>query len=395
MVHPPTIMRLSITMAVFFPLIKYFWLSPAVIILFVGLRFNSVAPFGYIPQTWLIYEWTIILIAIIHSVLYKKNYIFKFSNVQIYLLIFIFLIDIVNFKIFSPLFLFVLTLYILYNAIRDRVSFNIAMLSFVILTITLSIYYFLFAEEFLVSYHGSDAERATWVDPNYFGILLGCGIVISVTYLFSSIKLNLSYKIIFISCIIIGFITITLQASRGAMLAIVSALTIQLMFSKIRMINKFIILLVSVTGVIYMFNSGYFTLLIDRVLGDDTGSGRTGIWAEKLGEWSENMMNYLGCGYQSVVYNFSPKGIDCHNEFISILINYGIIGAVIVILAIFRLILLKNNRAFIWSTVCFIGVGFMTLSPFTCQTGWTAIPLLMVLLYKFIELDKNNQLSIS
>lgn len=397
MVAPPTVMRLGITMAVFFPLIKYFWLSPAVIILFVSLRFNSVAPFGYIPQTWLIYELCIIIIAIVHSLLYKKKYLFKFSNIQISLLLFIFIIDLINLKIFSPLFLFLITLYILYNAIRDKVSLNITMLSPVILTITLSIYYFVFAKEFMEAYYGSDVERAVWVDPNYFGILLGCGIIISGAYIFSSIKVKIDYfyKLIFVISIILGYITIVLQASRGAILAITSSLLIQILLSKTKLIYKILILIISFLGIIYLFNSGYFTLLIDRTLNDDTGSGRFEIWASKFNAWLDNPINLIGCGYQSVVYDFSPKGLDCHNEFISILINYGIIGAVIVILAIFRLILLENNRAFIWSTVCFIGVGFMTLSPFTCQTGWTAIPLLMVLLYKFIELDKNNQLSIS
>ncbi len=389
MVAPPTVMRLGITMAVFFPLIKYFWLSPAVIILFVGLRFNSVAPFGYIPQTWLIYELCIIIIAIVHSLLYKKKYLFKFSNIQISLLLFIFIIDLINLKIFSQLFLFLITLYILYNAIRDKVSFNITMLSSVILTITLSIYYFVFAKDFMEAYYGSDVERAVWVDPNYFGILLGCGIIISGAYIFSTIKVKIGnfYKLIFIISIILGYITIVLQASRGAILAITGALLIQILLSKTKLIYKILILLISVIGIIYLFNSGYFTLLIDRTLNDNTGSGRTEIWAMKFNDWIENPINLLGCGYQSVVYEFQPLNFDCHNEFLSIVINYGVIGIIITLIAIISLAIRKKEKSFIWSFLYFIGIAFMTLSPFTCQTGWTAVPLLMVVMFKYISLN--------
>lgn len=389
MVAPPTVMRLGITMAVFFPLIKYFWLSPAVIILFVGLRFNSVAPFGYIPQTWLIYELCIIIIAIVHSLLYKKKYLFKFSNIQISLLLFIFIIDLINFKIFSPIFLFLITLYILYNAIRDKVSLNITMLSPVILTMTLSIYYFVFAKDFMEAYYGSDAERAVWVDPNYFGILLGCGIIISGAYIFSTIKVKIGnfYKLIFIISIILGYITIVLQASRGSILAITGALLIQILLSKTKLIYKILILLISVIGIIYLFNSGYFTLLIDRTLNDNTGSGRTEIWAMKFNDWIENPINLLGCGYQSVVYEFQPLNFDCHNEFLSIVINYGVIGIIITLIAIFSLAIRKREKSFIWSFLYFIGIAFMTLSPFTCQTGWTAVPLLMVVMFKYISLN--------
>lgn len=389
MVAPPIVMRLGITMAVFLPLIKCFWLSPAVIILFVGLRLNSVAPFGYIPQTWLIYELCIIIIAIVHSLLYKKKYLFKFSNIQISLLVFIFIIDLINFKIFSPIFLFLITLYILYNAIQDKVSLNITMLSSVILTITLSIYYFVFAKDFMEAYYGSDAERAVWVDPNYFGILLGCGIIISGAYIFSAIKAKIGnfYKLIFVISIILGYITIVLQASRGAVLAITGSLLIQILLSKTKLIYKILILLISVIGIIYLFNSGYFTLLVDRTLGDKTGSGRTEIWAMKFKDWIENPINLLGCGYQSAFYEFQPLNFDCHNEFLSIVINYGVIGIIITLIAIISLAIRKKEKSFIWSFLYFIGVAFMTLSPFTCQTGWTAVPLLMVVMFKYISLN--------
>lgn len=395
MVQPAMPLRLGITAAIFIPLIKYFWLSPAVIILFVGLRFNSVSPFGYVPQTWNIYIWIVLIIAMLHSLLYKNKFVLKFSSKQLLLLIFVFAIDLINFKIFNTFLLFVLLLFILYNSIENRRSFNVAMLAFVLLTITLSIYYFVFAKEFASIHYGSDAERSVWVDPNYFGFLLGCGIVISGAFLFTTTiaeKLNIVYKVIFITCIVLGLITIILQASRGASLAIMVALLIEILFSKIKPIYKIIILLISSGFIVYLFNSGAFTLLVDRVLSDNTGSGRTIIWERKLNGWIEKPINLLGSGSQSVVYDFPPYEIDCHNEFISILINYGVIGLIVTIITSINLIRIRKKNAFIWSIVAFLFIGFMTLSPFTCQTGWIALPFLIMILYKYIQLDNKKLL---
>lgn len=395
MVAPSLALRLAVTIAVFVPLVKYFWMTPAVIILFVGLRFNSVAPFGYIPQSWNNYCLMILIIALFHSILYKQKSLFKFSRPQILLFFFLFFVDLLNFQPITPILTFALSLFVLYNGINDKIALNLAMFSFLLLTITLSIYYFIFAKEFMVAYYGSDAERATWVDPNYFGILLGCGIVISGGYLFSAIPVKISnlYRIIFTACIILGFLVITLQASRGAMLAIASALAIQLLFSKVKWYIKFISILLTAIGLIYLFQSDYFTLLIDRTLNDDSGgSGRFSIWTRKLEHWSESFWNLFGTGYAGVVTKFRPVNSDCHNEFVSTIINYGIIGITVMLGAFLRVMTIRRSRAFLWSGLAFLFVAFMTLSPFTCQTGWTACPLFIVLLYKYISLDKTREI---
>lgn len=394
MVAPSSVLRMVVTFAVFIPLVKYIWMAPAVIILFVGLRFNSVAPFGYIPQSWEIYEYIIIVIALFHVLIYRENYpLFRFTKEQICLFIFLFIIDLINLQPFSPIFLYVLMLYLLYNSITDSKELHLALFAFVILTITLSIYYFLFAKEFMLSYYGSEADRAIWIDPNYFGILLGCGVVISSAYLFSAINvsLNMIYKIIFIVCIILGFMVIALQASRGAMLATVIALIIQLLFSSTSLYTKFFFTILAVVGVVYLFESNYFTLLIDRTMYGSGDSGRSDIWMSKIGEWLKDSYNIMGTGYRSSVIQYAPYNYDCHNEFVSILINYGIIGLFIALINIFILLIKYINNSFIWSIVLFISTAFMTLSPITEQTGWPACPFLLLLLYKFVQLKKNGE----
>lgn len=393
MVAPSSVLRLAVTFAVFVPLVKYIWMAPAVIILFVGLRFNSVAPFGYIPQSWRIFEIIIIVVSLANRLLYHNKFAFKFTSTQILLFVYLFMVDFINFQPFSPIFLFVTMLYLLYNSIRNSKELNLAMFAFVLLTITLSIYYFVFAKEFMSTYYGSEAERAVWIDPNYFGVVLGGGVVVAGAYLFSSIKvkLNIAYKIIFITCIILGFIVIALQASRGAMLAVTSALIIQMLFSSAGWYNKLVFITLSIVGVIYLFQSNYFALLIDRTLYGTGDSGRSDIWASKLGEWSENLFNFLGTGYRSSFVKFAPYNYDCHNEFVSILINYGIIGALILSKNVFDIIVKYRNRSFAWSMFAFLFCAFMTLSPITQQTGWTTCPFLILVLYKFDQIERRGE----
>lgn len=394
MVQPSVVLRLTITAAVFIPLIRFFWMAPAVITLFVGLRFNSVAPFGYIPQSWMIYEYLIFVIAILHSILYKNKRLLFFSKKQLLFILFILFVEVYNSQFDLNLILFVLLLIILYNSIKDNVALTLIILSFVILTITLSIYYFIFYKEFAIAYMGSESERSSWVDPNYFGILLGCGVILSGAYLFSPIKTNISllYKIVFLLCIVLGFLTIALQASRGAMLAIAIPLIIQIFFSKIRLFPKIAIILVTLVAVIFIYESGYLGLLLNRIETDDgTGNGRSTIWMLKMSEWIKNPLNYLGCGYQSAIYKFSPIDTDCHNEFVSIIINWGIVGVIIILTTVINILRIPSNRVFFISILSFIFVAFMTLSPITCQTGWNSCPLMIILLYKCINIERNKK----
>lgn len=392
-VEPSLLARLAITAGVFLPLIKYFWMAPAVIILFAGLRFNSVAPFGYVPSSWYIYEYLILFVATLHATLYKNHKIFKFNNNQVVLFIFLFLVDLINLQPFTKIFLFALMLFVLYNGIQDKKAFNLAVLSFVILSITLSLYYFVFAKEFAITYYGSHEERATWVDPNYFGIVLGCGVILSSAYIYRSInvKINAIYKGIFITCIILGIMVIALQASRGAMLAVVIAISIQLLFSKTKFYIKLFLIAITIIGTVYLFQSDYFNLLLERIAEDDgTGSGRSKIWIRKLNDWSSHLINLLGGGFQASIDKFQPIKADCHNEYVSILLNYGVTGILILLLSVYKICRIVKNRFFIWSVATYILIAFMTLSPISCVTGWIACPFLILLLYKFIALDKRE-----
>lgn len=390
LVQPPMIFRLVVTIGVFLPLVKYFWMAPAVFFLFVGYRYNSIAPFGYLPQSWSEYAYIILVVAVLHSAIYTNKKVLCFTRTQMGLFFFLFIVDLINLQPFSEMFYFSLMLFLLYNGIQERKSLNLAILAFVILTMSLSIMYFIFADELIMLY----SERVTWKDPNYIGVLFGCGVILASAYVYRSIntKISIIYKTLFITCIILGFVSIIQLASRGAVLSVAIALTIQLLFSHTKFYIKLLLTIATCIGIVYLFQSGYFNILITRVQSDDgTGSGRSIIWISKLSQWSENILNFFGNGYTSSFVKFMPYNYDCHNEYVSTLINYGFIGLTILLVSAFKLCKIKKNRIFIISTVFFILTVFISLSPFSCTAGWTACPFLIIILYKFITLDKVEQ----
>lgn len=389
LVAPPLPLRLLVTSAIFIPLIKYFWLSPAVIILFVGIRFNSVAPFGYIPQSWDSYFGLFIIIGLLHNIIYRDK-LFHFTKKQLGIALFIFLIDMINLKIGTEFLFFVFLLFLCYNTLKSEKAVSLTILSFVLFSISMSVYYMIFAREFAVSYASSDGlERAFWVDPNYLGVYLGIGVVFSVYYLINAknYKLNIFYKFIFVFCSILTAIVILLQASRGSLLTLALALIIILFQSHIKFQYKLLSIIFLILLVVIFFQEGFFDLLINRMSEDDgTGSGRTEIWSKKLDYLLENPIYFIGAGYLGSLKTFPPFNFDCHNEYISLLLNYGVAGLMLFFVEVIRLFRCRNaNRTIVLSMLIFSIVAFMTISPFACPTGWLGIPLSLPLLFKLAD----------
>lgn len=389
LIPPPFYLRIIVSAAVFLPLIKYIWLLPSIIILFIGIRFNSIAPFGYIPQDWRLYSYIVLIISIIHTLIYKQ-YTFLISKSQLLLIAYIFIIDAFNSILFSDFLFYSLLLIIVYESLQSDISINLFYISFVLASLVLSIYFFIYGQEFAQIYnYSSGINRTAWVDPNYFGSFLGIGNILSFYLLFflKKIKFNLIYIILFISCIITSSLVIILQGSRGTLLAIGISIVTMLFTSKIRMIYKLSISIVLITSVIFLVDQGAFSLVLYRIQEDTTGSGRFQIWTSKLHEFYYSIKNWFGSGYGSSFLLWEK--IDCHNEFISMLINYGMIGGIILLQYIFYFFKKGMKDAFILACSFYIIISFTTLSPLSNQTGWCSIPFLIVLLQK--RIDRNQK----
>ena len=393
MIAPPMFLRILVTGAIFIPLIKYIWLLPSIIILFVSIRFNSIAPFGYIPQDWSTYSYITILILIIHYSLYKKGHIACPSIKQISLLLFLLVVDSLNLKSFSDYFFFILLLFILYNLLETEISLHTCLWAFMLTSLILSIYFFMYGQQFMATYNYSDLGRSYWVDPNYFSALIGTGNIIAFKYLFFTRNNHLNFfcKVILFICIITSFITIVMQASRGALLALCISIIIMLFLSNVKVIYKLVIIGLLTAGIIALFEQGTFALLEYRIHEDtEGGSGRLTIWNLKLDAFYSSVNNWAGLGY-GASHQLSIIS-DCHNEYISILINYGIIGAGVLFYYLWHLLKAGIKDPFLLSSLFYVIITFMLLSPLTSPTGWP-FALYLIILEKLSNVKKVSCIS--
>lgn len=377
MVAPSIVLRTIVTGLVFLPLFKYVWLLPTILVLFVGLRFNSIAPYGYIPQTWSFYLLISIVLCLFNiKVLGEKN------RYLIGCAIYVFLVDLFNLVFFSEFFLLIIFVLLLNKIEMDDKAINLFLFSFVFLSIILSIYYFLFADKFEISYDITDLSRSTWVDPNYFGILLGCGVIISLAFLMKVVtykSVNRIYFFIFLLCFILSMAVIILQASRGAISSIFSSFFIMFAFSKrIDLKHKILFLFFVVLFVFVMYHMGYLDLLFLRIESDSSGSGRIDIWNEKLSNALDNNFFLIGGGYQNAV-EVLPK-CDPHNDYLALFLDYGVCGVLFYIIFLVKMVRTKNILLCSFAVYCFF--ASLTISPVTNPTGWCSIPFFMALIYK-------------
>ena len=237
-----------------------------------------------------------------------------------------------------------------------------------------------------------DVERAMWVDPNYFGHMLGIGVVVSFYFLVNSVKYSLPkiLKYLFAACIALTFVVIVLQASRGALLAVSLAMTFIVINSKVLLKYKVLMISIMACSVIFLFSRGTFDLILFRIAEDGgTGSNRSTIWMSKLTYLIENPVLFIGQGYPAAALDFPPYKMDCHNEIISILLDYGLVGILILIFESCKLYFNRSYRVLVRSFLIFIFLAFMTLSPISVKSGWVGIPMLLPLLFKLSNPKKN------
>lgn len=371
---PPIVARVIYTVLFFIPFIKNNWLMPFAVTLFWSIRTQSVAPFGYLPTESYLYLFGVLGVLIVRAFRNQDEIKNRLSPSAFYLVVYIFVMDTIYHDFFSKYMLMILLGALLYNQIKKADAFNLLAISFVVFSFVQSTYYFVFREDFSQKFVSSIAglERSTWVDPNYLGIILGMGIIISLSYLlgYFRVKLNNYYKIFFIITILLTFLTITLQASRGAMLALSLPVILLILFSKLKPIYKIGVSVFVTAFLVFLFNNNYFELLIARVETDDgTGGGRIDIWLNRLANFKNEdpLAMIFGLGREYGLKLGGGRFQGSHNEFISTLVVYGIVGLLILLYLLWYplKIVVKQNRILVVIFITYLSLCFMTLEPIT------------------------------
>ena len=226
-----------------------------------------------------------------------------------------------------------------------------------------------------------DVERLEWKDANYFSSFIG--LMLLFTLYAIKIVRSKNLRKIYLIAVLIMMVTMAVLISRGAIVALAVALLYYYrkeLFS-VRYLGYILMVAIIVAGLYYI---GILDGLIMRFMSDDleTGSGRTELWqvgiktffskspiviAFGAGEGQALKMTYMNGEY------WSP-----HNNYLSVLYNYGITGLVFFlawIISLFRYCRTRESRG----AVLFIVVNCMTIVPFTYVAPvWFVIPLIMV-----------------
>lgn len=226
-----------------------------------------------------------------------------------------------------------------------------------------------------------DVDRLDWKDANYFSFFIG--IMLLITLYLAKYAASKVYRRIYIFIAFVMLVTMASLISRGAIVALLVALIYYYRKDLLSFRNLGYILLVAVAlaGLYYL---GVLDGLIIRFMSKDvlTGSGRTEIWEVGLktffskdpltiifgaGEGQALSMTYMNGEY------WSP-----HNNYLSIMFNFGLIGLFIFCLWLFMLFYRCRTRES-RGLVLYIAVNSITIVPFTYVSPlWLMIPLIMV-----------------
>ncbi len=205
--------------------------------------------------------------------------------------------------------------------------------SFPVTSLALSLLY-LFNQAYFIFNYSAEMERSGWVNPNMFGGIIGVGVVIGVALILKQIKLNISLKeaVLLIFCVVISYIVVVLNASRGAFIS-TSLVSLTLIFmSNLKSRYKILVMTALAVFAIFLWQSGYFELLLYRLEADtaDTAGSRSLIWIEKLTIFfnEKNPLYWLfgtsRTGAEVIGHTSSIQNMSTHNDFVTAIIGFGV-----------------------------------------------------------------------
>ena len=240
--------------------------------------------------------------------------------------------------------------------------------SFIILSLVLSLEYFIWGGQFsqTISVGNEDFERLGWSDPNYFSCVLGFGTLISYSELLDNRIIEKKRNWLLLITLLLSLFVIVSTASRGASVALVIAIALATINSKIPIGRKVGIMLLGGILLYVTYKGGLFDLLFSRVANDDgTAGNRTLIWATKLSAFfsSDSLSVLFGYGIQGGRWLGFSKAQGFHNDYLAFLVSYGIVGFLLFVSVILSPLWKKVNRRIIFPYLAYILIILGSLEP--------------------------------
>lgn len=339
----PSILRIALLILIFFPVLLKKDDFPFVFIAFYGISTISFTPI--LPTSDFYY----IVIVLLFYLLSRKKKQFIFNSLPIYG--YFLIVSLIHFDYTSSI-TWILIAILICDMIEKEESLNKLFYSFIIISVFLSILFIVHREEFMVQYSvdgTSDVERSGWTNPNGFGATIAIGGILSVAYLTNTIIFTKSLfkTIVCIITLILTTIVLILNASRGALLAYAVPSVIMLLFSKIKLLHKLIIIVFIILFIGWIYTNNMFELLFVRIADENTatGGGRTEIWQLKIEHFlmKANILNLLfGIGETETV--ILGRYISTHNDIVTSFVAYGMVGLLLFVYFIFIYPIIKSNK---------------------------------------------------
>ncbi len=379
---PPMILRMGLFVGIFLPLLFNVWLSPIVLSLFLIVSDCSFAE-AVLPKGTYLY--ILALLSLLFLRKYKNT--IPSLNIAVVLLIYTFVINIgCNSSLSSaPLYksLFFLFVFSLLTIKSNKDYIHFFSYTFIGSSLILSLLLLIFGGRF--SHEVGDFESFMWMDANYWSHVIGMGVLAAIFELFNNDETKPIIKLIFIAIIALGIGVVFFVSSRGALMSLFAAIMVYLLASNLKKKYRFLSIVGLAIIVYLIYNFNFMDQMLFRFFEEgtmNTGSGRTDIWLYKMSlffqtEWYSVLFG-LGRGAGSELgADGSIAGylgyMSTHNDFVSFLIYYGIIGFLMFINLITIPFRHKNNRKIVLCGFVFIIFSLFTIEPFaTGNFAWYA-----------------------
>lgn len=314
-----------------------------VIAMFLGVSLVSFSPIFPTDQDYYFPVLALMTIWVIYKkhILHIRDYGFKRNIIVTWLLLLCFFglmhLEFPHFIV--PIILMILLFY----SIKDKQDVMMLLEGIIYTSLILSVMYLLYKDRFLEEYGAStsNVERASWINPNVYGIYVSSGSVIAAAALLKHIPVQRTIlkDIFFYATTILGGVVICLLACRGALLAWAICTMLLMLTSKIKLYYKIGFCGILACAAYWMFKSGYMDLLLFRIEEGslETGSNRTLILQMKLSA-------FFSAPYTPVDWLIGIGKENCdnlafststHDDSLTAFIAYGFLGLICYIIFLF------------------------------------------------------------
>lgn len=392
---PPLYMRFGYMFAVLVPLwSKRETLSPVILLTFVVISAASFAV-SYMPVDGLYILLTVLISVMIVGSNKINSLKMPFGFILLTFLSFVidlFFSDGVTVSFNWLAIILICTFFLRKN---DQAQLGFVLFSFSIISLLLSLEFIVVGDRFISDVHTllGDLDRKGWTDPNYFGSVVGMGVVTALISLITERQLKRTAKIYYLFVIAISLYTITATASRGAVTALSAALVVLLFLAPLNKKQKIYLIILTLLGVFVLYEFHFLDLLILRYMSDagDLG-GRSTIWIPRLQAFldsSSPLEILFGLGKTKSMVLGTDGMLGFHNDYLAILVRYGFVGFACLLSLICWPLFKARKKGLILAVVLYFMLIMFSIEPFTGgQWGCLYFYVLIIMLSQ-VDYERN------